>query len=85
MARVDAAASSIAGMSAIDPVEPAAATQPAVAEPGVAIRLTSPARTPGDIEDALVEMMAAGLTYRANAAAVDGADRMIGALLDIKA
>ena len=84
MARMDAAASSIAHVPAVDAVEPAAAVQPALPEAGVAVRLTSPSPGPVDLDDALVEMMEAGLTYRANAAVVRGTDRMIGALLDMK-
>jgi hypothetical protein len=38
-----------------------------------------------DVEDALVELIDAGLTYGADAVVVYGADRMIGTLLDINA
>lgn len=77
---MDAAASSIARASAIA-IEPIAATQPALAEAGVAVRLNAPAQPP-DLDDALADMAEAGLTYRANAEVVYGADRLIGTLLN---
>lgn len=84
LARMDAAASSIARMSAIA-VDPVTATQPVLPEGGVAVRLTSPASAPPDLDDALTDLIEAGLTYRANAKVVYGADRMIGTLLDATA
>jgi hypothetical protein len=82
---MDAAASSIARLSAIEAVEPAAATQPLLPEAGVAVRLTASSPPAADVEDALVELIDAGLTYRADAVVVYGADRMIGTLFDINA
>jgi hypothetical protein len=78
---MDAAASSIARASVIA-VDPIAATQRIRPEAGVAVRLTSPAPPPADLDDALVDVAEAGLTYRANAKVVYGSDRLIGALLD---
>jgi len=83
VARMDAAASSIARASAIT-VDPVAATQPVHAGAGVSVRLTAPSPGRDDPGDALVDLAEAELLYRANAKVVSAGDRMIGTLLDIR-
>lgn len=86
MARLDAAAYQIASAGAgIDPTRPIGAIQAGSADDrGELVSARSPA-PPVDTTEALIQVMEAGLTYRANAKVMYAIDRMTGALLDMKA
>jgi len=86
IARLDAAAHNIAaaGIATSDAVPPILAIQSELPGGGVTTQLTMPASgTLPDTADAVVDVMEATLTYRANASVMHAADTMMGSLLDI--